>query len=64
MVFEITKVVYGLLRSPSVCNFFAFGVHSSCVEVIEVMLWVCDYTSCVEVIVVEFWLSALSSSVR
>ena len=54
MVFEITKVVCGLLRSPSVCNLFALGVHPFCVEVIEVRLWVCCYPSYVEVIVVEF----------
>ena len=51
MVFVIIKVVCGLLRSPSVCNLFALGVHPSCVKVIEVKLWVCVHPSCVEVIV-------------
>ena len=64
MVLEITKVVCGLLRSPSVCNLFALGVHPSCVEVIEIVIWVCCYPSCEEVIVVGFTLCLVPLSIE
>jgi len=68
-------LVRSLLRPLSVIIFFALScVHLSCVEVIEIVIWVCDYPSCEEMIVVGLalcliplseevivvWLSALS----
>ena len=45
------KLVCDLLRPPSVVIFFALScVHPSCVEVIEIVIWVCGYPSCEEVI--------------
>ena len=47
------KLVCGLLRPPIVVIFFALScVHPPCVEVIEIVIWVCGYPSCEEVIVV------------
>ena len=47
------KLVCGLLSPQSFVIFFALScVHSSCVEVIEIVIWVCGYPSCEEVIVV------------
>jgi len=39
---------------------FGLVPYPSCVEVIEIVIWVCGYLSCEEVIVVGVWLSALS----
>ena len=74
MVFVNTKVVYGLLRSSSVCKSLCFGFVVIPLSVEEVVIWVCGYPSCEEVIVfgltlclvplsvevIVVWLSALS----
>ena len=59
------KLVCGLLRPPSVIIFFALScVHPSCVEVIEIVIWVCGYPSCEEVIVVGLALCLIPLSVE
>ena len=55
------KLVCGLLRPPSVIIFFALScAHPSCVEVIEIVIWVYSYPSFEEVIVVGLTLCLVS----
>jgi len=47
------KLVCDLLRPPSVVIFFSLScAHPSCVEVIEIVIWVYSYPSFEEVIMV------------